>query len=87
MVDLLEFLVVTEGSESYLNQHQLLDYRNQREAWLYLLLTFGNEPDEAVGYANGTVKPRCYRMDRFYRFVWELNDAYTANITFDHADT
>jgi site-specific recombinase XerD len=78
--------VVTEPSESYLNQRQLLDYRSEREDCLEWLLTFGKNPDRAEGYAFGTVEPRSYRMDRFYRWVWESEEGYTANVKHEHAD-
>jgi len=86
MVDLDDMPVVTEPSESYLNQRQLLDYRSEREDCLTWLLTFGKNPDRAEGYAVGTVEPRSYRMDRFYRWVWEDEGGYTVNVTHDHAD-
>jgi hypothetical protein len=86
MIDLEEYPVVTESSESYLNQRQLLDYRSEREECLRWLLTYGKRPDEAAGYAEGTVKPRSYRMDRFYRFVWDYEGGYTVNLNHDHAD-
>ena len=65
MDELNELPVVTDTSKEYLNQRQLLDYRAEREACLEWLLTFGKRPDEAVGYAVGTVKQGAYRMDRF----------------------
>ncbi|SDJ90919.1 Site-specific recombinase XerD [Halovenus aranensis] len=86
MVDLDDYPIVTEPSESYLNKRQLVDYRAERENCLEWLLTFGKNPERAEGYAEGTVKPRCYRMDRFYRFVWDHEGGYTANITHEHAD-
>jgi hypothetical protein len=86
MTDLDNLPVVTEASEEYLNHRQLLDYRAEREACLQWLLTFGKDPNRADGYAHGTVKPRAYRMDKFYRFVWEYEGGYTANITHEHAN-
>ena len=86
MDDLEKLPVVTETSEEYLNPRQLLDYRNEREECLEWLLTFGKRPDEAVGYALGTIKPSAYRMDHFYRFVWEKEGGYTVNINHNHAD-
>lgn len=87
MIDLDDLPVMTETSEKYLNPRQRLDYKAEREDCLEWLLTFGKDPNKAEGYAKGTVKPRCYRMDRFYRFVWEeLEGGYTANVTHEHAD-
>lgn len=86
MVDLDEFSVVTQPAAQYLNQRQQLDYRNERENCLTWLLTFGKTPKKAEGYARGTIKPRANRMDQFYRFVWEHEGGYTANVTHEHAD-
>ena len=41
MSNLDQYLVVTEASESYLNQRQLPDYRSEREGCLQWLLTYG----------------------------------------------
>ena len=86
MIDLDEFSVVMEVSESYLNQRQLLEYRFEREECLRWLLAFGKNPDKVEGYAKRTIKPRVYRLGRFYRFVWEREGGHTVNLTHDHAD-
>ena len=86
MIDLDQYPVITHPAEAYLNPRQRQDYRSERESCLHWLLTRGKKPAEAVGYAEGTVKPRCYRMDRFYRFVWEREGGYTTNLSHDHAD-
>jgi hypothetical protein len=44
------------------------------------LLAFGKNPDKAEGYAKGTIKPRAYRLDQFYRFIWEREGGYTVNL-------
>ena len=69
MIEFDDYPVVTDNSESFLNHRQLLGYRSEGEDCLQWLLTYGKEPAKAEGYAKGTVKPRSYRMDRFYRFV------------------
>ena len=78
--------IVPEPSKSYLNPRQLEDYRSQRRQCFEWLLTFGKDPETADGYAFATVKTRGYRMDKFYRWVWEREDGYTAHITTDLAD-
>jgi site-specific recombinase XerD len=78
--------VVTEPAAEYLNHKQRVDYRSEREDCLSWLLAFGKDPETADGYALGTVKPRASRMDQFYRWVWEQEGGYTANIDHDHAD-
>lgn len=81
-----QLALTTEPSEEMLNQRQLQDYRDQREACFRWLLTFGKNPANADGYAFSTVKTRGYRMDLFYRWVWEQEGGYTAHLTPDHAD-
>jgi len=78
--------VTTEQSRSYLNQRQLQDYRAQRRACFRWLLSAGKDPESLDGYAKTTVKTRGYRMDQFYRWVWEQQGGYTANATPTHAD-
>ena len=86
MTDLSDYPVTTSKSEAYLNPRQLVDYREEREACLTWLLTFGKDPDQVVGYAPGTIKSRSARMDRFFRFVWDQEGGYTVNVDHDHAD-
>ncbi|MFB6228725.1 MAG: tyrosine-type recombinase/integrase [Halobacteriales archaeon] len=81
-----ELTVVTEPAADYLNQKQRLDYQSEREDCLSWLLTFGKSPKRGDGYALGTVKPRAYRMDQFYRWVWEQENGYTSHISHEHAD-
>lgn len=78
--------VVTEPAEEYLNQKQLVDYRSEREDCLSWLLTFGKNPKKANGYALGTVEPRAYRIDQFYRWTWDQEGGYTTNLDTDYAD-
>ena len=47
MIDLSEFPAVTEPSEEFLNQRQLLDYRSEREECLQWLLAYGKNPEKA----------------------------------------
>ena len=86
MSDLDGIAIVTEPSRAFLNERQLLDYRNQREKCLRWLLGLGKDPEKATGYAFQTVKARGYRIDAFYRWVWEQEGSYTADVTHDHAD-
>jgi site-specific recombinase XerD len=47
---------------------------------------YGKAPDEGEGYAESTVYQRAYRIDRFYRWVWDYVDAYTTAVTPTQAD-
>ena len=78
--------IVPKPSEKLLNERQYLDYRTEREQCLEWLLNFGKDPKTADGYAKTTVENRSYRMDQFYRWVWEQEGGYTSNLIHDHAD-
>ncbi|MEF8863036.1 MAG: phage integrase N-terminal SAM-like domain-containing protein [Haloarculaceae archaeon] len=78
--------IVPETTKDRLNQRQLLDYTNHREQLTSWLLHVGKNPEKAEGYSPQTLKYRCYRIDRFYRWVWDEEDRYTTEVTPSHAD-
>jgi site-specific recombinase XerD len=78
--------VIPEPTESYLNHKQRIDYQSEREECLSWLLTFGKNPEQADGYATSTLRSQAYRMDKFYRWMWEREDGYTVQITHEYAD-
>ncbi len=86
MPDVSDLPIVTEPAKAHLNPRQLLNYKSERKDCLQWLLTFGKNPAKGEGYAFGTVQPRSYRMDQFYRWVWEQEDGYTANVQPEHGD-
>lgn len=86
MSRLQDLTIIPQPSKEYLNKRQLLDYRSQREDCLEWLLAIGKKPEEAEGYAFQTVNNRAYRMDMFYRWLWQREGGYTADITHTHAD-
>ena len=77
---------LTQPAAQRLNQRQQLDYSNYRKTMLLWLLHLGKDPDHATGYSKSTVKRDAYRLNQFYRWVWEQEDRYTTSITHDHAD-
>jgi len=79
--------VVPEPSQKILNKRQEASYRETRRKMLEWMLYLGKNPKQADGYAEETVRVRAYRLDKFYRFVWnELEDGYTEEITTEHAN-
>ncbi len=81
-----ELSIVPAPSKEYLNKRQLLDYESVRRDCLDWLLAIGKNPSQADGYAFQTVKNRAYRMDHFYRWTWDYENRYTADVTHHHAD-
>jgi hypothetical protein len=78
--------VIPQPTEDRLNQRQIVDYRTEREDCFEWLLAFGKDPQRADGYARTTVRNRSYRMDQFYRWVWEHDGRYTLAVSHEHAD-
>lgn len=79
-----EGTLITEPTEQMLNKRQLLDYWTHRRKCLEWLLAAGKDPETTEGDAFQTVADRAYRMDVFYRWVWEQEDRYTTNVTHNH---
>lgn len=79
-------VVVSEASENYLNQRQLEDYRDHRRKLIKWMLHLGKDPEKAEGYAYDTARQRSYKIDKFYRWLWEHEDGYTVTVTPSHAD-
>jgi integrase len=78
--------LVTDPVGKQLNQRQLTDYREERRDLLTWLRDLGKNLDRGEGYAEDTVYNRAYRIDGFYRWVWETDGGYTTQITTDHGD-
>jgi len=79
--------LIPEDSRAYLNQRQLIDYRDFREQWIKWLLTLGKDPEKGKGYAQATARRRACDTDVFYRWCWQnQTDGYTLDIEHDHAD-
>jgi len=86
MVALDRLAVVPEPTKERLTERQLIDYRDHREDLLEWLLVFGKNPQKGEGYAFETIRNGSYRIDQFYRWVWDEYDGYTTDITHEHAD-
>ena len=78
--------LIPEPTQEKLNQRQLVDYRNHREKMLKWCLNIGKNPSKSEGYSPHTLENRFYRIDQFYRWVWEHETGYTTNVTTAHAD-
>lgn len=78
--------LVPEDSRQYLNERQVIDYKEHRRQWIRWLFTLGKDPERGDGYAHDTVRRRACDTDVFYRWFWERNDGYTIQITHDGAD-
>lgn len=74
-------------SRVQLTDKQIADYRHHREKLLKWSLSIGKRPDEAVGYAEDTIRVRAGHIDRFYRWMWDDQEGYTTQLTEEQADS
>jgi len=77
--------VVPEVSRNRLTERQAVNYEVHREKLLTWLYGFGKTPDSAEGYSESTLQNTAYRLDAFYRYVWD-QEGYTTDIDHSHAD-
>ncbi|WP_246404085.1 hypothetical protein [Halobellus ruber] len=78
--------LITDPAQERLTERRVVDYREERRDLLEWLRDLGKKPNEGEGYAADTVYNRSYRIDGFYRWVWNEEDGYTTAVTTDHAD-
>lgn len=79
-------LLTTPKSEKQLNPRELEMYQEHRRELLEWMLNEGQVPGAHIGYAQNTVENRAYRLDMFYRWVWDIEDGYTEDITIAHVN-
>ena len=72
--------IIPKPTNEYLNERQLVDYREHRENFLEWLFTLGKRPEYGESYLHAVKKTTAYRTDLFYRAVWDEN-GYTTIIT------
>ncbi|MFC6904205.1 tyrosine-type recombinase/integrase [Halalkalicoccus tibetensis] len=72
--------VLTQPAKRYLNDRQQQDYETHRRNLLSWLHTLGKNPEANQGYSDSTLEKTAYRLDQFYRWVWQ-EEGYTTNIT------
>ena len=77
--------LVPKPSQRRLNSRQRQDYENHRQSVLKWLSTKGKNPDRGEGYSHSSLKNTAYRLDQFYRWVWD-ESGYTTNITSNHTN-
>lgn len=85
-MNLEEYPVLTQPARNHLNERQLMDYRQHREAFIEWLFYEGKHPEQAIGYSRDTVEKTAYRTDQFCRWVWQREGGYTFDLTPELAD-
>jgi len=82
-----DVVLVSNDAQDVLNPRQEAMYREHRRDLVEWLLELGKDPGKADGYAHSTVKKHMWRLDKFYRWVWEHEaDGYTTDISQGYAD-
>lgn len=84
--ELDDIRLVTDDTKEKLNQRQLMDNEAFREELAKWMLNIGKNPSKAEGYSTETVQQRLYRIDKFYRWLWNRKDGYTLDFSEDDCD-
>lgn len=79
-------VLISEPATRYLNERQLIAYRNHREDIIKWLTRMGKDPEKLQGYATATAKNYASILDSFYRWAWEEQDGYTTALDHDDAE-
>ncbi|PHQ38978.1 integrase [Halorubrum persicum] len=83
----VEGIVLIPGpSRDYLNERQLVAYKNHRKSLIKWLTRRGKAPDKLEGYADDTAEAYASILDKFHRWAWDRKDCYTLNLDHDDAD-
>jgi integrase len=76
---------VSSAIQEQLNGRELLDYQEYKRDLLDWLQHIGKDPDYAEGYAEATVRQVSYKIDGFFRWVWNKR-GYTTSVGAADAD-
>lgn len=79
-------VLISEPAALYLNERQLIAYRNHRKDIVKWLTRMGKDPEKLKGYATATAKNYASILDSFYRWAWEEQDGYTTALDHDDAE-
>jgi len=72
--------------ESVLDKKSVVDYEYFQKKLIDWFLDAGKDPENGEGYSKSTVEPAMYRIDRFFRFIWNSSETgYTTWPTQDQA--
>lgn len=77
---------VTQPIQDRLSPRKLADYKDYKQKLIRWLSKQGKNPERRKGYADGTIRNVTYHVDRFYRWKWDREDAYTIGILPEEAD-
>ena len=77
--------IVTGPVQETLDGRELVDYCEYKTGLIRWLLYVGKDPTHAEGYAEATIQALTYRIDQFYRWLWD-NRKYTTEATAADAD-
>ncbi len=79
-------VLIYEPVEDYLNDRQLVAYRNHRKQFIQWLATQGKNPKALEGYAKDTYTTYANLICKFHRYVWEENNGFTTDLTHQQAE-
>lgn len=78
--------IVSQRSEDFLTEREILLYKSEQKRLVDWLLDTGKDPENDIGYSKSTVETAIYRIDSFYRYTWaHYTDGFTTIVEQDHA--
>ncbi|QGA83020.1 site-specific integrase [Halomicrobium sp. LC1Hm] len=79
-------VLIYEPTEDYLNERQLIAYRNHREKLIKWLARQGKDPERLEGYAYDTYYTYANIICQFHRSIWDEEGRFTLDLTHQQAD-
>lgn len=79
-------IIVSTPTEEQLNERQQVDYRDYKKRFVQWLENEGKNPGRVEGYAPSSVQQTSYKVDQFYRWLWDARAKYTKEVSPDDAD-
>ena len=80
-------VLLSDEARQYLNPREEIAYKEFRLELAKWLLNLGKNPAKAEGYSHSHAKSTMYRLDLFYRYIWDQEQRFIQTLTPEHADS
>ncbi|WP_277541314.1 tyrosine-type recombinase/integrase [Haloarcula laminariae] len=79
-------VLISVPSHEYLNERQVIAYKNHRKKLIKWLKREGKDPESLEGYAHDTARNYATIIDRVHRYVWDHRGGFTLDVTHDDGE-
>lgn len=80
-------VLLSDEARQYLDPREEIAYKEFRLEIAKWLLNLGENPAKAEGYSHSHAKSTMYRLDLFYRYIWDQKQRFIQTLTPEHADS